>query len=237
MIPHRRRGSRYDRGMCGRYTLTVSAAVLGDVFEADVRVEHRPRFNIAPTQTVPIVRVNASGQRRIDGARWGLVPHWAVDPSIGHRMINARSETAADKPSFRSAVRRRRCLVPADGFFEWQRIEDRKQPFHIRFHDRRTFGFAGLWERWQQTEDEAPLESCTILTTSPNATVATVHDRMPVILDPRDWGTWLSRDELSDEELRRLLQPFAADEMEAVAVTTRVNSPANDDPQVLIPAS
>jgi putative SOS response-associated peptidase YedK len=219
--------------MCGRYTLTVSASVLGEVFEADVRVEHSPRYNIAPTQTVPIVRLDESGQRRVDGARWGLVPHWAKDPSIGNRMINARSETAADKPAFRSAIRRRRCLIPADGFFEWHRVAGGKQPYHIRFRDRRVTAFAGLWERWRASDDAPTLDSCTILTTSPTATVARIHDRMPVILPPDAWTVWMSREELPVQTLRGLFTAGPDDDLEAVAVSTRVNSPANDDPDVL----
>jgi len=219
--------------MCGRYTLTVSASVLGEVFEADVRIEHSPRYNIAPTQTVPIVRLDESGQRRVDGARWGLVPHWAKDPSIGNRMINARSETAADKPAFRSAIRRRRCLIPADGFFEWQRVAGGKQPYHIRFRDRRVTAFAGLWERWRASDDAPTLDSCTILTTSPTATVARIHDRMPVILSPDAWPVWMSRDELPRQTLQGIFTAGPDDALEAVAVSTRVNSPFNDDPDVL----
>ncbi len=223
--------------MCGRYTLTVSASVLAEVFEADVRVEHLPRFNIAPSQTVPIVRVDDGEHRRIDGARWGLIPHWADDPSIGNRLINARSETAASKPAFRGAFRRRRCLIPADGFFEWQRVDGRKQPYHLRFRDRRVFALAGLWERWSGSGSPGALDSCTILTTSPNAAVAPIHDRMPVILLAKAWSTWMSRDELPEDDLQALLCPYPGDDLEAVAVSTRVNSPANDDPEVLSPAT
>ena len=222
--------------MCGRYTLTVSASVLAEVFEADIRLGHDPRFNIAPTQSVPIVRIDDSGRRRIDGARWGLIPHWAEDASIGNRLINARSETAASKPAFRSAVRRRRCLIPADGFYEWQRVDGRKQPYHLRFRDRRVFAFAGLWERWSTAKHPTPVESCTILTTAPNPTVAPIHDRMPVILPDDAWGLWMSADELGGDVLSTLLRPYPGDDLEAVAVSTRVNSPANDDPEVLAPS-
>lgn len=221
--------------MCGRYTLTVSAAVLAEVFEADVQVEHVPRYNIAPTQTVPIVRMDDTGRRRIDGARWGLIPHWADDASIGNRLINARSETAASKPAFRGAVRRRRCLIPADGFYEWQRVDGRKQPYHLRFRDRRVFAFAGLWERWRESSDAPSVDSCTILTTSPNPTVAPIHDRMPVVLSDESWSTWMSPGELAGEDLRILLRPYPGDDLEAVEVSTRVNSPANDGPEVLAP--
>lgn len=219
--------------MCGRYTLTVSAAVLAEVFEVEVPA-HQPRFNVAPTQTTGIVRLAGDGQRVWRSARWGLIPSWAKDPSIGNRMINARAETAADKPAFRTAIRRRRCLVPADGFFEWRRTADGKQPYHIRFADRRTFAFAGLWERWRQPDGDA-LDSYTILTTTPNEVVAPIHDRMPVILTPAVWREWLAGDELAADRRQALLTPHSAAGMESVAVSRRVNNPRFDDPDCLGP--
>lgn len=224
----------YHRVMCGRYTLTVSARILAEVFGAVVPDDYRPRFNIAPTQTVPIVRLTDHGSHRIDMLRWGLIPHWAKDPAIGNRMINARSETAPDKPAFRSAVAMKRCLVPADGFFEWTRIEGRKQPHHFRFSDRRVMTFGGLWASWRPQPDADWLESFTILTTSPNALVAPTHDRMPVILPPETWSEWLGPGELSRDRYDVLTGPHPPDDMNSVPVSTRVNSPANDDPDVLL---
>ena len=220
--------------MCGRFTLTVSAAVLADLFDLEEPPNFRPRFNIAPTQVLPVVRGVARDRREWTPMRWGLVPHWAKNESIGSRMVNARSETAADKPSFRTPLDRRRCLVPADGFYEWLSTDTGKQPYHLRFLDRRPFAFAGLWERWDRG-DGGPLETFTILTTRPNRVAARIHDRMPVILAPRHWPTWLRRQPLSAEDRETLLAPFPDQDMEAVPVSRRVNSPRNDDRECLDP--
>lgn len=220
--------------MCGRYTLTVDASVLGDLFDLEPLTDLEPRYNIAPTQRLPIVRGDRDGERRWSTARWGLIPAWAKDDKIGNRLINARSETAADKPSFRSAFKHRRCLVPADGFFEWVKVPGGKQPHHIRFADRRPFAFAGLWEVWRPEEGD-PVESYTILTTSPNRLVGGLHDRMPVILPPARFADWLAHGPLTPDAAEALLVPHPADGMEAVPVTTRVNSPRNDDPECLAP--
>ena len=162
---------------------------------------------------------------------WGLVPSWADDPKIGNRMINARAETAADKPSFRTAMRRRRCLIVADGFYEWQTIGKRRQPMYIHMRDGRPFAFAGLWESWEGA-DHSALESCTILTTSANDLVRPIHDRMPVIIAPADYARWLDPAVQQAEPILPLLRPYPAEEMEAYAVSTRVNSPARDDERV-----
>ena len=221
--------------MCGRFTLTVSALVLANLFDLDEPPGFTPRFNIAPTQVHPIVRSGEGGRRQWAAMRWGLVPHWAKETKIGARMINARSETAAEKPSFRTPLQRQRCLVPADGFYEWQKTDSGKQPHHIRFADRRPFAFAGLWERWTRGEGE-PLETFTILTTGPNEIAARVHDRMPVILAPEAWTAWLDPSPVTEEDRRELFQPFPAQEMEAVPVSRRVNSPGFDDLACLEPA-
>jgi len=224
---------RYDGAVCGRYTLTVSAAVLAEVFAVDVP-ELRPRYNVAPTQTMGVVRLDRHGARAWRQARWGLIPSWSKDPAIGNRMINARAETAADKPSFRAAIRRRRCLVPADGFYEWRRSPDGKVPHLIRFEDGRPFGFAGLWERWRDPGGEE-VDSYTILTTRPNEVVATLHDRMPVILPPAVHHEWLASGEIERDRLEVLLAPHPAAGMEAYPVSRHVNSPANDDPECVRP--
>ena len=218
--------------MCGRFALIVDASVLADVFEVDPPRELRPRFNIAPTQTIPIVRMGKGAHRECVTARWGLVPSWAKDEKIGARMINARGETVADKPSFRSAVTGRRCLIPADGFFEWARSGDRKRPHFIHFADARPFAFAGLWERWSKGKGAA-LETCTIITTTPNELVATLHDRMPVILPPGRFDEWLGPGALPRERLQELLTPYPAEGMEAYPVSTYVNNPRNDGPECI----
>lgn len=214
--------------MCGRFTLTVSASVLAGLFDLDEPPNYRPRFNIAPTQVVPVVRSGSGGEREWALCRWGLIPSWAKESKIGARMINARSETAASKPSFRKALSDRRCLIPTDGFFEWAKTPEGKQPFHIRFSDRRAFAFGGMWERWPQPSGEV-IDSFTILTTSPNAVAAPIHDRMPVILAPEVWKEWLTAAPLAPDRREALFAPHAPDEMERTAVSKRVNSPANDD--------
>ena len=218
--------------MCGRFSLIVDASVLAGVFEIDPPRDLRPRFNIAPTQTIPIVRAGRERPREWAAVRWGLVPSWAKDPKIGARMINARGETVAEKPSFRSAVAKSRCLIPADGFFEWAKTDGGKQPNYIHFNDGRVFAFAGLWERWSKGEGE-PLDTCTIITTTPNALVAPLHDRMPVILPPKVFAEWLAPQPLAAARLQDLLVPCPTDGMDAYPVSTHVNKPANDDPECI----
>ncbi len=218
--------------MCGRYTLTASGQELVDLFGLPEAPVLDPRYNVAPSQAVPVVRAGAAG-RQLVLARWGLIPHWANDPAIGNRLINARSDTAAEKPSFRDAFRKRRCLIPATGFYEWQKQGGRKQPFHFRLADGRPFAFAGLWEQWDKGEQ--PVESCTVLTTAANDVVRPVHECMPVILRPGDFSAWL--DPLgSPAGLQALLRPYPAGEMEGRAVSRRVNDPRHEGPNCLVPA-
>jgi putative SOS response-associated peptidase YedK len=215
--------------MCGRYLLTTPVDALSQLFRFGERPNLGPRYNIAPTQDVPVVRRSRDGARReLILVRWGLVPWWADDPRIGNRLINARAETLERTPAFRDAYRRRRCLVPADGFFEWRKEGRRRQPLLIRRRDLAPFAFAGLWERWKQP-DGGVLRSCTIVTCPANALLAPVHDRMPVILAEPDHDVWLN----SETDGRPLLRPCPADWLEAIPVSSRVNSPANDDPECL----
>lgn len=220
--------------MCGRFTLTAPASVVQDLFEVQRLPGLDARYNIAPTQDVLAIRDDEDGAREALLMRWGLIPHWAEDKSIGSRLINARAETAADKPAFRHSFENRRCLIAADGFIEWKRQGKQKQPFWMQLADGGPFGFAGLWTRWRDEEADAWLQSCTILTTSPNELVAPVHNRMPVIVAPKDHATWLSS-ETSLDALDGLLGPFPAEQMKSTAVSTRVNSVANDDEACLQP--
>ena len=220
--------------MCGRYTLTVDASVLAGVFDLDPPQRHSVRYNIAPTQVVLIVRPGPDLSRTWAEAKWGLVPPWAKDVKMGARMINARGETVATKPSFKSAVKHRRCLVPADGFYEWVKTGSGKQPYYIHFEDRRPFAFAGLWERWNRGGG-SPLETFTIITTRPNGLIAPLHDRMPVILPPEHFEEWLSPQPFDPVRLESLLVPHDADGMVARPVSTHVNSPAHDDPACIQP--
>lgn len=223
--------------MCGRFTLRAPAAVVAEHFALWETPELEPRFNVAPSQPVPVVRLRAEGpaaRRELVQLSWGLVPYWAADPAVGRRLINARAETAAEKPAFRAAMRRRRCLVAADGFYEWRRTGPRKQPYFIRFRDDRPFGFAGLWESWEGP-DHATVESCTLLTTEPNALLRPIHNRMPVILPPEAYAAWLDPAVEDPRVLAPLLVPCAPEAMEACAVGTWVNSPEHDDPECIRP--
>jgi putative SOS response-associated peptidase YedK len=219
--------------MCGRFTLRTSGRVLAELFQLPQVPELPLRYNIAPTQPVAAVRsVAGQGQRELVQLRWGLIPSWAEDKKIGARLINARAETAAAKPSFRSAFRHRRCLLPADGFYEWQRRDGKKQPFYLRLRDDRPFAFAGLWETWTSPDSEV-IESAALLTTEANATVRPVHDRMPVILAAADYARWLDPAVQKAEVLQPLLRPYPAEEMTAHRVSLRVNAPRNDDPKCI----
>jgi putative SOS response-associated peptidase YedK len=188
------------------------------------------RYNVAPTQDVPAVRPAKAGGRELAMLRWGLIPAWAKDEDIGARLINARGETAAELPSFRAAFRRRRCLVAADGFYEWRKAgKGPKQPFLVELADGRPFAFAGLWERWDKAPDGRPLETCTIITTRANELLAPIHDRMPVILPPADYDAWLDVEGTGVEAAKALLRPYPAAAMAAHPVSPRVNNARNDD--------
>ncbi len=220
--------------MCGRFTLAIDPDVLQEAFglTAPLPAELAPRYNIAPSQPVAVV---ANGQqRKLELFSWGLIPSWAKDPKIGNRLINARAETLAEKPSFRAALKKRRCLILADGFYEWKREGKAKTPTYIQLKDGRPFAFAGLWEVWHSPDDSL-VKSCTIITTAPNALLGKIHDRMPVILPPTAYALWLSPEELPAEKTLPLLKPFAATQMKAVPVSPRVNNPAFDAPECVRP--
>lgn len=219
--------------MCGRYRLSAVERI-EERFEAEHSAELRPRYNIAPSQAVPIVR-QEDGRRTISRVRWGLVPFWAKDVSIGYKMINARSETVLQKPAFRDCLAKRRCLIPADGFYEWMKVGARKQPFYFGMKDDSLFAFAGLWDRWQPS-DGGTVESCTILTTSANSLVADLHDRMPVILPREHYKAWLAAPPSEASKLVDFLVPFDPGLMRRYEVSSLVNSPQNDSPDCIMPA-
>lgn len=215
--------------MCGRFTLTAPAEQIRDLFDIKELPDLEPRYNIAPTQDILVVRGD-DNSREAAMMRWGLVPFWADDLSFGNRCINARSETVAEKNSFRRAYQKRRCLIPTDGFFEWKKIDAEKQPFYIYLKDHELTAFAGLWEAW--SDDEKEVESCTILTTTPNDLVSELHDRMPVFL-PRDaWDLWLA-EYAEDEDLRPLFEPLPSERFEAHPVSRDVNKAGNEDPSLI----
>lgn len=218
--------------MCGRYTLKAEPEAIQKQFElAFVPEQLTPRFNIAPSQAVPII--TADDRDRLTFVRWGLIPSWSKDESLGNKLINARSETADEKPSFRAAFKRRRCLIPADGFFEWMKDGKVKRPQFIFLPDSPVFAFAGLWETWHSPHGDEVL-SCTILTTEPNDMMRQIHNRMPVILPKNSYEMWLDHS-IDTQAAKSLLKPYDQDEMDVYEVSTRVNSPANDSPDIIEP--
>jgi putative SOS response-associated peptidase YedK len=223
--------------MCGRFTLRTDAKKVAEFFDADLHgVDFGPSWNLAPTDPVLVVRRadGGVGGRELARARWGLLPGWVDDADDFPTLINARSETAREKPAFRDAFRSRRCLIPADGFYEWVRVDGDKQPFYVRRRDDRLFAFAGLWER--RAGEDGPQDSCTILTTEPNDLVARLHDRMPVVLPDDAHEAWLDPAGYPGD-LEELLRPYPDpdDDFEAYPVTKRVNSPRHDEPQLVKP--
>jgi putative SOS response-associated peptidase YedK len=219
--------------MCGRFSLTVSADELLRELGIEPPADYVPRYNIAPTQNVLAIADGRNGERRLGDLRWGLVPHWADDTSMGARMINARGESVARRSAFREAFDSRRCLILADGFYEWRKEGGRKVPLRFVRPEGGPFTFAGLWERWRQP-DGNDLHSCTILTTTPNALVAPVHDRMPVIIAAADRERWLDRT-LGGTEVQDLIGPPPDDALRAYPVSDLVNAVANDGPDVIAP--
>ncbi len=223
--------------MCGRFTLTASPEEVECAFELDETPALRPRFNIAPGQFVATITADAEGRRCLEMRRWGLGPSWAKDEKIGSRMINARSETASEKPSFRAAMRKRRCLVPVDGFYEWTSAgAGAKQPHWIARPDRGCFAIAGLWERWK-TPDQAWLETCTLLTARASDRLKVIHHRMPVLIEVADRDRWLDPSITDPSALMDLFEPSPDDSLEYRVVSRRVNRPEHDDPDCIEPGS
>ena len=221
--------------MCGRFTLSTPTNALADLFDVAETFQLPPRYNVAPTNPVAVVRrPDEDAERELALLQWGFIPSWAKEPSVGSRMINARGETAATSPAFRAAFRRRRCLVLSDGFYEWQKLERRKQPFYFRMQDGAPFAFAGLWEHWEGA-DGSVVQSCTLITGEPNELVRPVHDRMPVILPREHYDLWLDPTVQRVDLLQPLLRPYDADQMVAYPVGRFVNNPANDDPDCIRP--
>jgi len=217
--------------MCGRYNIIPDAEAWVAAFSLLETVDQEitnliPNYNVAPTQDVPIIRNNReTGDRELELVHWGLVPFWAKDKTIGNRMINARAESVAEKPAFRASFRKRHCLIPANGFYEWKITESGKQPMHIRMKDELPFAFAGLWESWH-SPDNVEMHSCTIITTQANAFMTRIHNRMPVILDANDYNRWLDPKDGSGKDL---LRPCPDKWLEANPVSTYVNNPRNND--------
>lgn len=227
--------------MCGRFTLTADSDSIREAFalgqtSSATLAELTPRYNIAPSQPVAIVAADSAGQPTLEFFQWGLIPSWAQDPKIGYKLINARAETLAEKPSFRAALKKRRCLILADGFYEWQREGKTKTPMYIQLKSGEPFALAGLYEFWKPADTDTFVKSCALITTTPNALMETIHDRMPVILKPQDYATWLTPGDLPAERTLPLLKPYAATQMKARRVSTLVNNARLDSPECIAPA-
>lgn len=217
--------------MCGRFALATEKHILEILYQLEIREDLQPRYNIAPSQYILACRLSPQhGKRELAALKWGLVPFWAEDETIGSRMINARSETVAEKPSFRDAFKKRRLLIPVSGFYEWKKEDGAKQPFYISRKDGQPFSLAGLWERWDKGTN--PLESCTILTTEPNSLLAPLHNRMPVVVPPENYELWLDP-EANSKTLQELLAPYPPDELIFHPVSRLVNSPFNESPELI----
>ncbi len=224
--------------MCGRYTLSSPIEVVADLFSVDAGhapAALPPRYNLAPTQSAPVVRIaRAGGPRTLELLRWGLIPSWAKEAEIGNRLINARAESLAEKPAYKSSFKKKRCLVAVDGFYEWKAEGKVKQPYLIHRQDGRPFAFAGLWSSWKNPEGET-VDTFTIVTTSPNGLLAPIHNRMPVILEPKDFDLWLDPRMEDTERLQALFGPGPEEGFEAVPVSRAVNNPGNDSPDCIEP--
>ncbi len=223
--------------MCGRYVLHADIEELVEQFKLKlIEAQVQPRYNIAPSQDIAAI-VETDQGRVLKPLRWGLVPHWAQDVSIGNKMINARAETVAEKPSFRSLVKSHRCVIPASGFYEWKAEAGKKAPYYIHRQDDEPFGFAGLWTEWKEKGSEAPpLKTCTIITTAANELMESIHHRMPVILPPEACDEWLNPDNEDTRELAELLVPYAKGNLEAYRVSAAVSSPRNQGEELIEPA-
>lgn len=222
--------------MCGRYRLSRRKELLAEYFDTNFDdLEWEPRYNVAPTQQIPVLRQGMKGAPwRASLMQWGLIPAWATDRSGGARMINARSETASTKPSFREALQKRRCLIPADGFYEWKRNGKSKQPYCFEVGEGEVFAFAGLWDSWRDAGGTM-VETCTILTTTPNEMLADVHDRMPLILASDVHDAWLDPEMQDADRALELLRPLDSKLMRRYPVSTRVNQVINDDVECSLP--
>lgn len=219
--------------MCGRFTLTVDAEAIQLAFNLqDASAWQQARYNIAPSQMAPVI--SNRNPQELSLMKWGLVPSWAKDPAIGNRMINARAETVAQKPSFRAAFKRRRCLIPADGYYEWTKRDGKKAPIYIKRKDRDIFALAGLWERWEKP-DETWLETCTILTTGANDFIRPIHHRMAVMIEPEYYALWLSEEVLIPAQWPPIMTGCDSEQLTAHEVSAQVNRPANDNPTVILP--
>jgi putative SOS response-associated peptidase YedK len=220
--------------MCGRFVITSAPDAIRRLLRYEEQPNFPPRYNVAPTQPIPIVRLDHHGMRRFALVRWGLIPSWVKDPKRFSLLINARLEGIENRPAFRAAVIRRRCLIPADGFYEWKKEGKAKRPYFIRARDKQPFAFAGLWETWFD-RDGGEVETAAIVVCPPNATVAPIHDRMPAIVAPEKFDVWLNVETVDAQRAAALLGPAPDDYLEAYEISSRVNKYTNDDPENIAP--
>ncbi len=221
--------------MCGRFSLTDIDSIFsrfGVIISKDINKKITPHYNIAPTQKIPVIYKDKNQENRIEFMKWGLVPYWAKDPKIGYKMINARAETLAQKPSFKHLLKSKRCLVPSSGFYEWKRIDKRKVPYYIGIKNSRIFSFAGLYDNWKDSVGNE-LKTFTIITTNSNNTLKPIHNRMPVILEEEFEEDWLDVKTHDFDSLKQMLKPYPDDKMIAYAVSYDVNNPSNDNPELI----
>ncbi len=221
--------------MCGRFTSKAKPKEIEKEFKISIPQDalFKPRYNIAPTQIIPAV-LEQDGERIINGLKWGLIPHWSKDDSFASKLINARAETLSEKSSFRDAFKKHRCIIPASGFYEWnKKSSGTKQPFYFYLKGKEVFGFAGLWEEWLDKESGEQIETCTIITTEANKVLEPIHDRMPVILKPKNYEQWLDEKENDTDKLQKLLAPYPSAEMDSYKVSKSVNTPINDSPELI----
>jgi len=218
--------------MCGRFTSLLSPELLSIIFEIFPPPAAEPRYNLAPTQKIGVIRSDGSRNELVE-MKWGLIPSWAKDPKVGNSLINARSETVHEKPSFRHAIKANRCIIPASGFYEWSHVGDKKLPNYIRMADNEVMAFAGIWEHWKVPGGDEVVESFSILTTTSNELIAPLHDRMPVILQRQDYGLWLDTNLSNPGELQRLYRPIASEQLEMYRVTDKMNSPRFNGPECI----
>ena len=218
--------------MCGRYVIEISADLVRKVFGVVDVPQWTARYNVAPTQMVPVIRQRGDSTRQLVLMRWGLIPSWAKE--VGEGLINARAETVNEKPLFRQLFRQRRCILPATGFYEWQKVDKHKIPHFVRLKNQMPMPFAGIWDSWRAPDGQV-VESCAILTTAANGAVGSIHERMPVILHPDEFGQWLDREQHDQATLMPLLAPYPSDCLEVYPVSTLVNSVANDQPECIAP--
>ena len=219
--------------MCGRFTRTPSPVEYARLFGVDTSLHLKPQYNIAPSQDILACRTNQDGKRELTLLHWGLIPSWAKKPKTEYSMINARAETVATKPAFRHAFKRQRCLIAADGFYEWKQTEHGKQPYYIFLKEHQPFAFAGLWEHWEG-EGHKPIDSCTIIVTAANNAIEAIHDRMPVILPPMAYDEWLDPEVTDKDRLQELLAPYPAEEINMYPVSKFMNSAKNSDSRCIM---